>query len=92
MVITALNSNDVPQTLSQHDCIVWGVAFNDNGSRIVSWGDDGSIQIYVRQENVYIVKCGSTAAKILGEYSGQNLSQIVTYILQKVFSNTFQSL
>ena len=55
MVITALNSTDVPQTLSQHDCIVWGVAFNDNGSRIVSWGDDGSIQIYVRQENVYIV-------------------------------------
>ena len=33
-------------TLSEHTDSVWGVAYNDNGSQLVSGGDDKSLIFY----------------------------------------------
>lgn len=48
----SLKERETPQTMNCHNCIVWSVAFSPDGSKIVSTGDDGSVQIYVRKETV----------------------------------------
>ncbi len=52
MIVWPLKTDNSMQTLDCHNGIVWSVAFNREGTRIVSTGDDGSIQIYDRQESI----------------------------------------
>lgn len=49
VVIWPLHEDCSMQTFQCHDGIVWSVCFNKDGTKIVSTGDDGSIQIYQRQ-------------------------------------------
>ena len=44
------------QTFNCHDGIVWSVCFNADGTRIVSTGDDGSVQVYQSQSFVCLKK------------------------------------
>lgn len=52
VIVWSLKEREMPQTMNCHNCIVWSVAFSADGSKIVSTGDDGSVQIYSRKENV----------------------------------------
>lgn len=52
MIVWPLKTDNSMQTLSCHDGVVWSVAFNKEGTRIVSTGEDGSVQIYDRQESL----------------------------------------
>ncbi|CBK24842.2 uncharacterized protein [Blastocystis hominis] len=52
VIVWSLKERETPQTMNCHNCIVWSVAFSPDGSKIVSTGDDGSVQIYVRKETV----------------------------------------
>ena len=45
-------TDDGVQTMNCHNSIVWSVRFSEDGSRILSVGDDGSVQLYLRQERV----------------------------------------
>lgn len=49
VVIWPLKEDCTTQSFNVHDGIVWSVDFNKDGTRIVSIGDDGSIQVYQRQ-------------------------------------------
>lgn len=40
------------QTFNCHEGVVWSVHFNADGTKIVSTGDDGSIQLYEHQSLV----------------------------------------
>ena len=41
-----LGMRDSVHTFDGHDDQVWGISFNEDGSRLASCGDDGMIQIY----------------------------------------------
>ena len=55
VMIYPIVADDGVQTMNCHNSIVWGVRFNEDGSMILSVGDDGSIQLYLRQERVSFV-------------------------------------
>lgn len=48
VMIYPIVADDGVQTMNCHNSIVWGVRFNEDGSMILSVGDDGSIQLYLR--------------------------------------------
>ena len=52
VIVTPIDVDTQMQTMSCHSCPVWDVVFNESGSKMVSVADDGSIQMYIRQEKM----------------------------------------
>ena len=57
VMVFPLQTEDPVQTMNCHDSMVWSIHFDKKGEKLVSTGDDGSVQLYLRQESVWSVCC-----------------------------------
>lgn len=55
VMVFPLQTEDPVQTMNCHDSMVWSIHFDKKGMKLVSTGDDGSVQLYLRQESVWSV-------------------------------------
>lgn len=55
VMVFPLQTEDPVQTMNCHDSMVWSIHFDKKGEKLISTGDDGSVQLYLRQESVWSV-------------------------------------